>query len=156
MKALLTEGRLRPHPFLDACTDAFLNHLEEFATEREFEPGEIILQEGEYADRCDLILSGRVAIESRGNGGAPVRIQTIGPGELLGWSWLYAPYRWHFTARALENVTAIELNAAALLVRAEEDPVFGYELMKRVSHQLIQRLEATREKLVDTISARRI
>jgi CRP/FNR family transcriptional regulator, cyclic AMP receptor protein len=153
MKALLTEGRLKPHPFLDGCSHSFLNHLEEFATEKQFEPGEVVLQEGEYADRCYLILDGRVALESRGNGGAPVRIQIVGAGELLGWSWLYAPFLWHFTARALESVTTLELNAASLLVRAEEDPAFGYELMKRVSHQLIQRLEKTRELLVAQLKA---
>ena len=31
-------------------------------------------------------------------------VQTIGPGDALGWSWLFAPHRWHFTARAVESV----------------------------------------------------
>jgi CRP/FNR family transcriptional regulator, cyclic AMP receptor protein len=84
----------------------------------------------------------------RVDGKPAVVLQTLGPGDILGWSWLYPPFQWHFTARAKEYCEMIELNAASLLIRAEENPVFGYELLKRVSLQLIQRLRAFRDRLV--------
>ena len=32
-----------------------------------------------------------------------VVIETIETGEVVGWSWLFPPYRWHFDARALDD-----------------------------------------------------
>jgi CRP/FNR family transcriptional regulator, cyclic AMP receptor protein len=139
MTALLTEGCLKPHPFLQGCTTEFLNHLEEFVTEVNFAEGETILREGQYADRFYLICEGKVSVECGCNGRRGVTIQILGPGDSLGWSWLYPPFEWHFTARALEPCRAVELNAASLLIRAEEDPAFGYELMKRISKHFIER-----------------
>jgi len=128
MTALLTEGCLKKHPFLNGCSCEFLNQLDEFAHEVRFEQGEMILVEGDYADRCYLIGAGKVQLSAGANGDSSVPIQVLGPGDVLGWSWLYPPFEWHFTARALENCAAMQLNAASLLIRAEEDPVFGYEL----------------------------
>jgi CRP/FNR family cyclic AMP-dependent transcriptional regulator len=154
MTALLTEGCLKPHPFVDGCSCEFLNHLEEFAREVDFKAGETILREGDYADRFYLICEGSVSLESALNGSPAITLQTLGAGEVLGWSWLYAPYQWHFTARAITRCHAVELNAASLLVRAEEDPVFGYELMKRLSQHLIRRLQSTRKRLAQEVKMR--
>ncbi len=155
MTAQLTEGCLKPHPFLENCSPGFLNHLEEFATEVKFQPGQIIFHEADYADRFYLICEGKIALESGSNGAPGFTIQTLGPGDLLGWSWLFPPFEWHFSARALEPCRAIALNAASLLIRAEEDPTFGYELMKRISKQVIQRLQATRKRLIQEIKSRK-
>ena len=154
MTALLTEGCLKPHPFLNGCSSEFLNHLEEVAREVNFAEGDIILREGHYADRFYLICEGTVCLESGSNGSPGIVIQTVGPGDVLGWSWLYPPYEWHFTARATAPCHAVELNAASLLVRAEEDRTFGYELMKRLSRYLIQRLQFTCNRLVQEVRIR--
>ena len=147
MPALLTEGLLSQHSFVKGASEEFLNELEEFSHETSFDAGATILAEGAYADKCFLIRDGRVQLESRANGN-PVLLQTLGAGDTLGWSWLYPPFLWHFTARAIEHCEMIELNAPSLMIRAEENPVFGYELMKRISMQLIHRLEAARDRLV--------
>lgn len=151
MPALLTEGCIKTHPFTMGCSEGFLNHLEEFGTEVSFREGEVIITEGGYADRCYLLCEGKVQLEAGTNGDPKVSIQILGPGDVLGWSWLYPPFEWHFSARALEPVKAIKLNAASLLIRAEEDPVFGFELMKRISQQLVHRLQATRHRLSEEV-----
>ncbi len=121
----------------------------------------MVLQEGEYADRCYLISRGQVQLlagageGARQSGASPVLIQTLGAGDVLGWSWLFPPFEWHFSAVATEPCDAIELNAAFLLTAAEKDPVFGYELLKRVSMQLVQRLQATRARLAEEAQKRR-
>lgn len=155
MTGLITEGCLKPHPFLEGCTPEFLNHLEEFATEATFARGETIFSEGEYADRFYLIWEGRIRLESGSNGKPGITIQTLGPGDVLGWSWLYPPFEWHFSARAIEPCKVVAINAASLLVRSEEDPVFGHELMKRLSKHLIQRLQCTRKRLGEEIRSRK-
>lgn len=155
MTARLTEGCLKPHPFLNGCSSEFLNHLEEFSREVEFAAGDIILREGDYADRFYLICEGKVVLESGSNGNPRIPLQILGPGEALGWSWLYPPFEWHFSARALEPCRAVALNAPALLILAEKDSVFGCELFKRIGKQVIQRLQATRRRLVDEVLSRK-
>jgi len=77
-----------------------------------------------------------------------VSIQDLGPGDVLGWSWLFPPFVWHLQARALEPTGAVVLDGAHLLIAAERNGNFGYELMKRVAQVLIHRLQATRKQLL--------
>jgi CRP/FNR family transcriptional regulator, cyclic AMP receptor protein len=117
-----------------------------------FEAGHVIFREGEAANRFYLIEHGKVALESS-TLGEPVRIDEIHDGDLLGWSWLFPPYAWHFTARALEETTAIFFYGTVLRQYCEKDHSLGFELFKRMSVVMLRRLQAARQKL---ISARRI
>lgn len=138
------------HLFLRGLSQRHVQTLLVGAAVMEFEPGEIIFREGEPANQFYLIESGEVELQSRSAGCGTVRVQTLGEGEALGWSWLFPPFAWHFQARALEPTHVICCDGAHLLVEAEEDHVFGYELMKRVSQIIIHRLQATRKRLVES------
>ena len=92
--------RVALHPFLVGMKRSQLALLTDCAMAAHFQPGQIILQEGDHANRFYLIESGQVTLESRAIHGQPLIIDTIGPGGLLGWSWMFPPYTWHFTARA--------------------------------------------------------
>ena len=153
MTALLTEGCNKSRPFVEGCSPELLNHLAEFA--KTVKKGEVIFSEGEYADRFYLICEGKICLEYGSNGEPGITIQILGPGDMLGWSWLYPPFEWLFSARAIEPCKVVAFNAASLLSRAEEDPAFGYELMKRISKQVIQRLQATRTRLVEEVLLRK-
>ena len=83
-----------------------------------------------------------------------VPIQTIGGGDVLGWSWLFPPFTWHFQARALSRTEAIVLNGPHLVVACNANHEFGYELMKRVAHVVLKRLQATRKKLLEKADVR--
>jgi CRP-like cAMP-binding protein len=125
-------------------------HLEilgHHARETTFEAGDILFREGEPADRLCLIESGRVALEAREPAGETALVQILGAGDVLGWSWLFPPYAWHFQARAIEPARVIALSGAHLLVATENDHEFGYELMKRVAKVVITRLQATRKQM---------
>jgi CRP/FNR family cyclic AMP-dependent transcriptional regulator len=117
----------------------------------EFKTGELILSEGSSANRFYLLLSGEVALESppqqREDERQPVLIETIGAGSVLGWSWLFPPYYWHFDARAVEPVKAIFFYGTRLREQCENDHELGYELMKRTAGVVIERLQATRRRL---------
>ena len=148
MTALLARPELQEHPFLRNASAEFLNKLAPFETEVNIAAGETILQEDHYADRLYLIIEGEVVLES---GIAGKRIDTVGAGEVLGWSWLYAPYVSRFTARAVTPVRALELNGPALLVLAEENHDFGFELMKRIASCTIRRLDCLRKRMCVTL-----
>jgi CRP-like cAMP-binding protein len=75
-------------------------------------------------------------------------VQIIGPGEVLGWSWLFPPYYWQFDTRALEPTTAIFFYGTRLREQCEQDHAFGYEMMKRMTQVVIHRLQAARKQLL--------
>ncbi|HVR13489.1 MAG TPA: hypothetical protein VMS41_06900, partial [Gaiellaceae bacterium] len=69
--------------------------------------------------------------------------------EVLGWSWLFPPHRWHFDARALTAMRATAFDAACLRGKCDQDPKLGYDLMSRFAQVLIERLQWTRLRLLD-------
>jgi CRP-like cAMP-binding protein len=89
-----------------------------------------------------------VGIETDLLGCNGVRIETLGPGDVLGWSWILPPYELHYSARALEPTQAIALDGKALVARFEEDHDLGYEMMKRFAQVIAQRLAATRTRFM--------
>ena len=137
------------HPFFLGMKPEHLDVLVGCASETKLKPDQVLFREGEPASQFYLIEGGRIAIESRQLSSGSERVQTLGPGDVLGWSWLFPPFTWHFQARALEPARAIVLDGARLLVTAEKNREFGYELMKRVAHVVIRRLQATRKQLLE-------
>jgi CRP/FNR family cyclic AMP-dependent transcriptional regulator len=114
-----------------------------------FNGGTRIIEDGRDANRCWLIRSGRVALETGLPNAASSRVQTLGPGDVLGWSWLLPPYRWRFDGVATVPVTAIELDAVQLRTAAEQDPALGYAIAVRLVEALAERLHGTRARLID-------
>ncbi len=140
--------KITRHPFFRNMKPEHLNVLTERVQERKFEKGEILFREGEPANQFYLIESGRVALEFDVPQDGVMHVQDIEAGDVLGWSWLFPPYSWHCQARAEEPTTAIVLGGAHLLVSAEENRDFGFELMKRIARVVIHRLETTRKHIL--------
>ena len=68
---------------------------------------------------------------------------------MLGWSWLFPPYRWQFDARATAETSAIALDGACLRGKCDDDSALGYRLMQRFAQLIQQRLQQTRLQLLD-------
>lgn len=114
-----------------------------------FEAGALLLREGEPADTFFLIRRGVVALELQAPGPGSLRIETLDDGDVIGWSWLFAPYRWQMDARALEPRRLIAFDGACLRGKAEQDHELGYQLMRRFAATLLDTLQATRFQLLD-------
>jgi CRP/FNR family transcriptional regulator, cyclic AMP receptor protein len=114
-----------------------------------FGAGEWIFREGGGADVFYVVRHGSVAIESYLPARGPVTIETIEAGDVLGWSWLFPPYRWHFDARALSDVRATVFDALCVRDKCDSDPRLGYALIGRFAQLLIDRLQWTRLRLLD-------
>ncbi len=136
------------HPFLEGLKTEQLAKLAECSMAVHFAAGQLIFREGEPANRFYLIRQGKVALEIATGDAAPVPIQTIGAGDVLGWSWLFPPYHWHFDARALTPVNAVFFCGTRLREECEADPALGCELMKRAAAVTLQRLQGTRRQLL--------
>lgn len=144
----ITTAVLAAQPFLRGMPPACLDALAAEATDVTFPAGHRIFEEGGYAGRFWLIQSGRVALDMQVPGEGPVVIDTIGMGQVLGWSWLFPPYRWAFGAVCAAPVEAFEFNAPAVRTRCAADPVVGHELTRRLIRVLATRLQSTRVRLV--------
>lgn len=140
---------LAEHPLFAGMDPADLDLLAGCGANVRFPAGSRILTEGAPAERCYLLRSGRAALEVAVPGRKPLIIETLGPGEILGMSWLVAPYRWAFDATALEDVRAIGLDAVCLRGKCEADPRLGYALMSRFAMELRDRMQAARRQLLD-------
>ncbi len=140
---------LRQHPFLFGLSDEMMQTLIGCASNVRYQEGEYLIREGEVANTFVLIRTGRVALEIDVPGKENLRIQTAGPGEVLGWSWLISPYRWHFSGVAVVETRAVSLDAECLRNKCEADNHFGYEMLQRLAQVMEHRLEATRLQLLD-------
>ena len=139
---------IRKYSFFDGMRPEHLAVLAEGAKEAQFNAGDVLFREGEPANKFYLLESGKILLEAHEPAGGTAPVKTLEAGDVLGWSWLFPPFRWHFQARAVEPSSVIVLSGANLLVSAERDHDFGYELMKRVAQVVIRRLQDTRKQLL--------
>ena len=142
------ESIIAGHPFLRGLRPAHLHLLADSAMRMRYDAGQLIFREGDPANRFYLIEQGRVSLESHRRDETPAQIQVVGPGDVLGWSWLFPPYYWHFDARAVEPTSAIFFYGTRLREQCEQDHEFGFEMLKRMTQVVIQRLQATRKQLL--------
>lgn len=137
------------HPLFEGLPKAYLELLARYASEQSFEPRELVFREGDEADRFYMVTEGMVALEIFAAERGPVTIQTEGPGEIIGWSWLVEPYRWHFDAQATAPTKVIVFDAKRVRESFDLHPDVGYTLMKRFLPIIVERLQATRLQLLD-------
>jgi CRP-like cAMP-binding protein len=142
---------LQIQPFLKGMTTPQLEVLAKDSMLADFDVGRRILNEGGPSNRFYLILEGRVELELPVLGGEAVHIETLGAGDVFGWSWLFAPYHCYFDARVVAPTKTIFFYGTHLHLRdlCEQNHDLGYELMKRVSEIVVKRLQATRHELME-------
>jgi CRP/FNR family cyclic AMP-dependent transcriptional regulator len=114
-----------------------------------FDGGELLFRQGDPADAFYVLRHGAVALETFVPARGPLVIETIEAGDVVGWSWLFAPYRWNFDARAIDPVRATAFDGVCLRGKCDADPKLGYNLMSRFAQVMIERLQSTRLRLLD-------
>ena len=148
----MLEMVLTEHPCLRGLNPQCLKILLNCASEGRFDPDQIIYREGDPAHQFFLIRHGRVGLEINLPNRGSVTIDTIGEGELLGWSWLIPPYKWQFTARALERTRTIAFDGQHVREQCEKDHLLGSEFYWCIADMAVKRLNATLLKLSDIYS----
>jgi CRP-like cAMP-binding protein len=136
-------------PFAAGLSDEHLALVAGCAHNVSLDAGAMLCVEGESADTFYLLRRGHVSIEVHQAGRGAIVIETVGPGSAVGWSWLVPPYRWTFDARAVEPVGALAIDGACLRAKSLEDATLGFALLSRVTQELLERLQATRVRLLD-------
>ena len=142
---------IKEQPFFKGLHAQQLQLLAASAMEMKFETGATIFEEGSPANRFYLILTGRVELSAEMEDRNVIPVQTLGPGDDLGWSWLFPPFSMHFTARALEPITTIFFYGTRLREQCEQDHELGFQIMSRVAEVATQSLRATQRRLMQYI-----
>lgn len=136
-------------PVFEGLTPAYLELIAGCAKTAGFEAGQYLFREGDRADTFYLVRHGRVGIETVVAGRGALTVETVDAGDVVGWSWLFRPFRWHFDARAVDPVRAIAFDGACLRGKCDQDHTLGYELLNRFSPVMLERLQATQLQLID-------
>jgi CRP/FNR family cyclic AMP-dependent transcriptional regulator len=146
-------GTLEPiiaeHPFFSDMDDRYIQLLVGCASNVRFNAGHLIFREGEDANQFYVLRKGRVALQMATNKRGSLTVMTLQEGDVVGWSWLFPPYKWKFSARALEDTRALALDGKCLRDKSDRDHDLGYELLKRFVRVVEDRLQATRLQLLN-------
>ena len=143
------EEVLGSQPFFAGLNAGAMRLIAGCASNVHFAEGEFLFQEGHEANQFWVIRRGRVAMQMESPGQGAIVTDTMDEGEVVGWSWLVPPYRFFADGRAVTPVSATALDGACLRGKCEADPELGYQLLKRVTSVMYQRLQSTRIRLLD-------
>ena len=144
----VTAAALATHPFLHGMSREHLDVLAKTASDVTFPARHRLFEDGGSASRFWLIRSGYVTLDVHVPGQGRMKTETIGMGELIGWSWMFPPYEWAFGAVAVSPLEAFEFDARAVRACCASDPALGYEVTRRLAQVLAKRLHATRIRLI--------
>jgi CRP-like cAMP-binding protein len=142
-----TVEMLADQPFLAGLTEHQLTLLSPSTNRSMFHAGNRVFHQGDPADQFWLITDGQVYLDSEVPGHTNIVLDTLKPGAVLGWSWLYPPYRWHFGAVAITTTHTVTFNAAMVRALLQRDPSLGYELTTRFLQVMGGRLQSARRRL---------
>jgi CRP/FNR family transcriptional regulator, cyclic AMP receptor protein len=136
-------------PTFAGLAPEYLELIAGCAWNQRVEAGTMLLREGEPAEQFHLIRHGTVALQVEAPGRGPLVIETLHEGEVVGWSWLFAPYRWAMDGRCVDACSLVTFDGACLRGKCEADHELGYQLMSRFAANIIDRLQTTRLQLLD-------
>ncbi|MFK0246030.1 cyclic nucleotide-binding domain-containing protein [Amycolatopsis azurea] len=136
-------------PILDGLTDLQRSSVIALSRIEDYETGTRLFDEGGQADRFWLIISGHVVVDTRLGSAGSSPVQSVGPGEPLGWSWLIPPYRWHFGAETVAPTRALVIDAEPLRTLISSDSALGFRFSLALLEALTNRLQGTRLRLLD-------
>jgi CRP-like cAMP-binding protein len=135
--------------FFQGLDQDSLDFLAGCARNVHYAAGDRILTQGEPAHTFYVLRSGSVALSFYVPGRGGVIIDTLGDGDVLGWSWLFEPYTWQFDAEAREDVAAVAFDGVCLRTKCDADAHLGYLLVQRFAKVMLSRLQSVRMRMLD-------
>ena len=143
------EGYIAGQDLFSGLDGEYISWLAACAKPIEIGQNEVLFRQDEIAEAFYIVREGRISVEIPAIYGPSLTVQTMGPGEILGWSWLIPPYGWDFQAKAEEDSVLVAFDGKAVLAHCEEDPKFGYQIVKRFAGLMGGRLDSARRKMMD-------
>ena len=143
-------GELQGRGLLAALGEAQLRRLLAHARELQVQAGATLFRQGDAADRFYVLREGAVQVGVPAINGPELEVQSLGPGDVIGWSWLIEPYRWAFDARVTRDARLLAFDGQQIMVECERDPALGYALFKVFAALMSTRLQAARTRMMES------
>jgi CRP/FNR family transcriptional regulator, cyclic AMP receptor protein len=143
------EPLIQSHPVFRDLNQNYIKLIVGCASNAVFNKEQFVFKEGDRANQFYLIRHGHIIIETYSEKGEAIGIQSVSDGDVLGWSWMVPPYKWHFNAKVIEQSRLIVIDGQCLRDKFERDHDLGYAMMKIFMDIITNRLEATRLQLLD-------
>lgn len=143
------EQSITDHPFTKGLNPHYIHLLTRCATYERYGPRQELFREGFPADRLFLIHSGQVSLQTFIPERGVVTIDTLIAGDIVGWSWMFPPYRSEFTAVTTEPTEATALSTATLRDEMDENHDFGYAVFGRVCESMVRRLHECHRRIAE-------
>lgn len=140
---------IRDHPLFQGMDPGFLEALEPSVVVRSIETGELIIREGSPAHALLLVTHGKIGLEMTSPDRPPLSLLTVGPGEIVGWSWLLPPHRWQVDGRALKPTRVLAIDGPVLRGLLDSRPKDGYRFLLRIVPIITGRLHSARVQVMD-------
>lgn len=142
---------LRRYPFFAGASPSTLRDIAEISEETTFAAGEPIFRQGDQAQLLYFLMEGEVEVVIEfPEAGKEQAVETLVPGDMVGWSALVPPYERTFMIRPISNVRALTIDGPRLRELCERDPSLGHRLLQKVAAVLAKRLDAARVQLAST------
>ena len=137
-------------PYLQGLEQRYIQWIADHSRIQKLESQETIFTRDTPAETFYIIFSGEVEIGIPSLFGAPLVLQRLKSNDVLGWSWLISPYKWHFEAVAATKAELICVDGVGLRELCDSNPDFGYQILKRFSKLMMERLDSARMRIIDT------
>lgn len=141
--------QLKNHPFVQGLKESYVELLADCTESRNYNSGDYLLRYQKPAEEFLLLLEGKVLLLNNVPAKDITPLESISAPNVIGWSWLLPPYRWHFDVKAQSPVSCLVVHAMCLLGKMETDKEFGYEMYKRFFNVVVDRLQASRLQVLD-------
>jgi SulP family sulfate permease len=111
-----------------------------------YQPGDLLIQQGDAADSLYLLYAGRVTVLLRTPEGADLRLRSMVGRTIVGEMGLYRALPRGASVRADQPTIAYRLSLEAMTRMEHDDPTLAYAFHKMVIRTLAERLDfANRE-----------
>ncbi|BAU58251.2 cyclic nucleotide-binding domain-containing protein [Halorhodospira halochloris] len=140
---------LSDQDFFKELPREYIEFLASKSAWQQFAKDTVLFRIADPASSFYVVGSGTVHLEIPAISGPTLEVQHLGADQILGWSWLIPPYRWNFNARAETDCELLVIDGSSVLERCEQDAEFGYQLLKRFSALMSERLNVARQKMID-------
>ncbi len=144
---------IRSTSFFSSLPDEDIELIASYGQTTHLKQGELLFRQDETAKSFYVVCAGHVSVEVPALYGPPLIVQELSESEVLGWSWLIKPYRWSFSARAESDTEVVVFDGTKVLQHCEEDPAFGYRILKLFTQLMSERLAAARLQMMESWAA---
>ncbi len=131
-------------PYFSGLYKDDLSKLAGISDVHEFNAGESLWKEGELVDWLLVVRGGKVDVIYRSQEHSEYVVDTVGPGDVIGWSALVAPYRHTATCTARTAGWGLRIRAEPVRMLCENNHELGYSILAQVVQALNRRLRSVR------------